>query len=58
MVFETFKVFGLIYNTHSRDFKFFTAPTFGCEMVPAAKPKPKPKPKAAPKQMLIASFLC
>ena len=31
-MFETFKAFGLIHNTHSRDFKFFTAPTFRYEM--------------------------
>ena len=72
-MFETFKSFGLIYNSHTRDFKFFTAPTFRYEMVdavmeqfkkdmiaaakPAARPRPKPKPKAAPKQMPITSFL-
>ena len=72
-MFETFKFFGLIYNSHTRDFKFFTTPTFRYEMVdavmeqfkkdmiaaakPAARPRPKPKPKAAPKQMPITSFL-
>ena len=64
MLFETFKAFGLIYNTDSRYFKFFTT-TFKDEMVdvvmeqfkkdmiaapkPAAEAKPKPKPKAAAK---------
>ena len=72
-MFETFKSFGLIYNSQTRDFKFFTAPTFRYEMVdagmeqfkkdmiaaakPAARPRPKPKPKVAPKQMSITSFL-
>ena len=72
-MFKTFKAFGLIYSTHTRDFRFFTAPTFGYEMVdavmdqskkdmiappkPATEAKPKPKPKAAAKQMSITSFL-
>ena len=65
-MFETFKAFGLIYNTHNRDFKFFTPPTLRYEMLdavmiaaakPAAEAKPKPKPTAAAKQMSNASFL-
>ena len=72
-MFETFNSFGLIYNSHSRDFEFFTNPTFSYEMVdavmeqfkkgmiaaakPVARPRPKPKPKTAPKQMPIISFL-
>ena len=68
-MFQTFKQFGLIYNTRSTEFKFFTAPTFRYEMVdavmeqfkkdalaaakPVAEAKPKPKPKAAPKQLPV-----
>ena len=72
-MFQTFKKFGLIYNTRSNEFKFFTVPTFRYEMVdvvmqqfkkdalaaakPAREAKPKPNPKAAPKQLPITSFL-
>ena len=70
---DTLKAFGLIYNTDSKFFNFFTAPKFRYETVdvvveqfqtrvllaakPAAEAKPKPKPKAAPKQMSITSCL-
>ena len=71
-MFEAFKAFGLIYNTHSTDFKFFTAPTFRYEMVdavmeqvkndmiaaakPAAEAKPKPKPRQQQSKCQLPPF--
>ena len=71
-MFQVSKFWLNLHNTHTREFKFFSAPTFRYETVdavmeqfknttiaaakPAAQP-PNPKCKQGAKQMSIASFL-